>query len=343
LIRIGQTGRICASNGSSNADQSFPQVDLESFSNWRSDETGDDWVFQLACDGMSREYGYPGCLSGSVWNRKILIALIISLLSHCIALVGIFWLPNPHAAKRPPFLTLTLIGRDSLEEGATVSGGGNAEGVGELFAGEVTASLPVAEVESDPVETPKVSVRKKPAPPFPEQKPRPDRKKKPAVSAARVDSPAPVTLEPVKAEQGSGADSGQGRTDEGASAGDVGGMAAGARESRTGDGRGAGTGPVAAYFGSPDGPRFLKRSLPNYPETARRLDKEGQVVLQLTIDERGALIDIQLIKRAGFGFDEEAVKALRQSSFCPAKRDGRPVVCRAILPVRFVLKSGHDF
>jgi protein TonB len=66
---------------------------------------------------------------------------------------------------------------------------------------------------------------------------------------------------------------------------------------------------------------------------------EGSVLLCVTIDEEGRVVKIDILKKAGFGFDEAAVKAIRESSFIPAKRDGRSCSCKALLPVRFELKS----
>lgn len=100
---------------------------------------------------------------------------------------------------------------------------------------------------------------------------------------------------------------------------------------------GHGGGPVDAEFGAGNGPRFAHRVLPKYPRLARQLGKEGTVVLRVTIDESGRPIAVEAIKTAGVGFDEEAVKAVKASLFHPAKREGKPVICRAILPIRFEL------
>ncbi len=100
-----------------------------------------------------------------------------------------------------------------------------------------------------------------------------------------------------------------------------------------------GKGSLERTFGSPDGPSFLRKVLPSYPPIARRLEKEGTVLLRVTIDERGRPVEIEIIKKAGFGFDEEAVKAVQGSTFIPAKKEGKPLTCKALLPIRFVLKS----
>lgn len=101
-------------------------------------------------------------------------------------------------------------------------------------------------------------------------------------------------------------------------------------------------GPVDAAFGSGDGPRFLHKAMPRYPRLARELGKEGTVLLRLTIDERGSLTHVEVLQRAGSGFDEEAVRAARESRFSPARINGKAVACRAQLPVRFVLRSSEN-
>lgn len=100
-----------------------------------------------------------------------------------------------------------------------------------------------------------------------------------------------------------------------------------------------GNGALERTLGSPDGPSFLHKVVPSYPALAKRLEKEGTVLLRVTIDEQGRPLEIVVLKKAGFGFDEEAVKAIKDSSFVPAKRDGKPLACRALLPIRFVLKQ----
>ena len=104
-----------------------------------------------------------------------------------------------------------------------------------------------------------------------------------------------------------------------------------------GDGQVHGYSVTEARFGSAGGPDFLKRALPKYPRIAREMGKEGTVLLRVTIDEQGRPVEVEVLDTAGSGFDEEAVQAVKKSVFTPAKKDGRPVACRALLPVRFVL------
>ncbi|GLI35371.1 energy transducer TonB [Desulforhabdus amnigena] len=107
-------------------------------------------------------------------------------------------------------------------------------------------------------------------------------------------------------------------------------------------GSSAGNGPIQVPFGSGDGPRFVQRVLPKYPRLARELGKEGRVVLQLTIDENGRLAHVEVVSKAGSGFDEEAVRAVKSSTFLPAKRNGKPITSIARLPIRFQLRSSND-
>ncbi len=97
--------------------------------------------------------------------------------------------------------------------------------------------------------------------------------------------------------------------------------------------------PDVAEFGSADGPAFIKRVLPGYPWIARKTGKEGRVLLRLTIDESGRLLDVVVVEKAGFGFDREAVKAVRLSTYRPATRNGMPVKSEALLYVKFELEE----
>ncbi len=96
---------------------------------------------------------------------------------------------------------------------------------------------------------------------------------------------------------------------------------------------------IDTAFGTINGPKFIYREIPVYPQVARRLGKEGKVVLRLTINEKGELINIEIIESAPYGFTESAIEAVKKSKFLPAMKDGSPVSSRAILPIKFVLKN----
>ena len=82
-------------------------------------------------------------------------------------------------------------------------------------------------------------------------------------------------------------------------------------------------------------PRFIKRIIPKYPELARRVQKEGKVLLEAIIGTDGIPTEIRIIQAIGFGCDEAAVKALRSSRFRPAELEKHPVVVRITIPYNF--------
>lgn len=79
--------------------------------------------------------------------------------------------------------------------------------------------------------------------------------------------------------------------------------------------------------------------MPVNPMMARRLGQEGKVVLKLTIGEKGMLREIEVVEKAGYRFTEAAVEAVKKSTFLPAKKDGKPIASRALLPITFQLES----
>lgn len=113
----------------------------------------------------------------------------------------------------------------------------------------------------------------------------------------------------------------------------------GRNESPGGVGKPTAGGPVETAFGAAGAPSFVRRETPLYPIIARRFGKEGKVVLKLFIDEKGRLLNIEVLEGAGYGFLEAAVDAVRKSVFAPAVRNGENVSSKAVLPVRFQLKD----
>ena len=63
-----------------------------------------------------------------------------------------------------------------------------------------------------------------------------------------------------------------------------------------------------------------------YPEIARRMGIGGKVLLRIGIDRKGNLKSVHVLRKVGYGMDEEAVKAMWQFKFDPAKdAEGKPV------------------
>jgi protein TonB len=104
----------------------------------------------------------------------------------------------------------------------------------------------------------------------------------------------------------------------------------------SGDGTG-GFVPVAEIYISKHAEMI---SCPNgeeyYPVEAKRLGIEGFVDVKLGIDENGKIVQTKIIQRGGHGFDEAALKAMKQCKFKAAvTSDGRPVPSALMWRYRF--------
>ena len=151
-----------------------------------------------------------------------------------------------------------------------------------------------------------------PAPVAPPAKPRP----RPA-AVSRRPTPTPPAP-PESAAPGGGAE------------GD--GVAAAPGGSGGGDGSGGdGSGGARVAYGT--------NPLPPYPLVARRLGKEGVVLLEVLVAPDGRAADVRMIRSSGFApLDESAVTTVRERwRFVPARRDGVPVESRVTVPIRFRL------
>jgi protein TonB len=75
-----------------------------------------------------------------------------------------------------------------------------------------------------------------------------------------------------------------------------------------------------------------------YPPTALRMGMEGDVALKIIVDPDGTVSKAEIIKRGGSGFDEEALKAVKQSRFEPAQKDGQNVTAEFTFIFHFKLR-----
>ena len=85
-------------------------------------------------------------------------------------------------------------------------------------------------------------------------------------------------------------------------------------------------------------PRLVRRASPSFPPAAARLNREATVDVRVLVDETGKVIEADVEgRRAGMGFDEEALQAARASSFEPATKFDVPV--KMWTTMRFVFKK----
>jgi len=82
-------------------------------------------------------------------------------------------------------------------------------------------------------------------------------------------------------------------------------------------------------------PRFIYRVVPKYPPLAKRIGKEGVVILTAEIGIDGEARNIAVVQRLGYGCDEAAIAALRAARFSPAYKGENLVIVRIQIPYRF--------
>jgi TonB family protein len=75
-----------------------------------------------------------------------------------------------------------------------------------------------------------------------------------------------------------------------------------------------------------------------YPPMALRMGMESDVTLKIEVDPDGRVTHAEITRSGGAGFDEEALKAVKQSRFEPAQKDGQNVPAEFIYIYRFRLQ-----
>lgn len=291
-------------------------------------------LIPLDCDDVSCASWRPRGPRFAGWQTGLSVAA--SVLLHGLLAAALCFAPRPQVPPRPPCIAIRLV---SSLEGAgpgTLSGDeGDRPGEAEAAACPPPDQQPAAPVPVlIPPERPAPPVvEKKPPPPVPRKK-RPEQKPISRNTARSKEEPAPE-----KSPQNFAGTSSEGaaRTAQGKAPGDGAGTG---RADGPGRGSGGGSEGIMEFgFGAPGAPSFLRKTMPSYPPFARKQQLEGTVLLRVTIDERGRAVKIELVKKAGYGFDEEAVKAIRESTFVPAKSGGKSLACCVLIPIRFELRD----
>jgi TonB family protein len=80
----------------------------------------------------------------------------------------------------------------------------------------------------------------------------------------------------------------------------------------------------------------LSRISPVYPPMARQQKAQATVLLSTLIDEDGRVVDVKVLRGdARFGFNEEAMRAIRATRFSPPRKDGKRVKTWRPQPIAF--------
>jgi len=104
-----------------------------------------------------------------------------------------------------------------------------------------------------------------------------------------------------------------------------------------GSGGGTGGGPYRAGSGIQP-PRLLREVKADYTEAARRQRLSGDVVLEIVVTRDGRVGNVTVLHGLGLGLDQQAIAAVRQWQFAPARRLGEPVDVVVEVAVEFKLR-----
>lgn len=111
------------------------------------------------------------------------------------------------------------------------------------------------------------------------------------------------------------------------------------RLAHPGDGADASGGADAFGEGDVNEPARLLSSNPLvYPAAARAAAIEVDFPVEIVVDAAGHVVTARALRRAGYGLDEAALRAIRDYRFSPAVRSGRAVPVRMRWIVQFRLR-----
>lgn len=85
--------------------------------------------------------------------------------------------------------------------------------------------------------------------------------------------------------------------------------------------------------------QFLGENI-KYPEEAKKEEISGKVYVSFIVEKDGALNDIKVERKLGYGTDEEAVRVLKLSKrWNPGTQNGKPVRVKYNLPIQFKVNN----
>ncbi|MFH1314413.1 MAG: energy transducer TonB [Candidatus Eisenbacteria bacterium] len=74
---------------------------------------------------------------------------------------------------------------------------------------------------------------------------------------------------------------------------------------------------------------------PEYPDMARQIGVHGRVVLKVLVLENGQIARIEILESPSPILGDQAITAVRKSSFMPATKDGSPCPSTMVIPFIF--------
>jgi TonB family protein len=89
-------------------------------------------------------------------------------------------------------------------------------------------------------------------------------------------------------------------------------------------------------------PVLLEQTQPHYPETAKRQEFGGTVVIRAIIGVDGTVSEVQLLSGVRRDLDEAALDAVRRRVYSPGLLDGQPVEVISTIRITFTLKDSRS-
>lgn len=87
-------------------------------------------------------------------------------------------------------------------------------------------------------------------------------------------------------------------------------------------------------------PKVVRQVQPTYTQEAKDAHIEGTVELSAVVLADGSVGEVQVARSLDttYGLDDQAVKAMKQWTFEPGTKDGKPVAVRVAVNLTFTLK-----
>jgi protein TonB len=96
----------------------------------------------------------------------------------------------------------------------------------------------------------------------------------------------------------------------------------------------------SASAGAYEIPSYYRNPAPPYPEEARQLKQEGEVMLRVEVDGEGRAVGISVLKSSGvLSLDESALTTVKGWRFKPGRIAGIAIATHVIVPVSFRLND----
>jgi TonB family protein len=74
-----------------------------------------------------------------------------------------------------------------------------------------------------------------------------------------------------------------------------------------------------------------------YPVSAKEAGIEGKVLVKTIIDEKGNVVETEILESVNADCDKAAMDAIKKTKFIPGIKDDKPVKAEVTIPVMFKL------